>query len=134
MNNNSEYDTMADVITSGLYFLRALTTHYGPDKGIEIWNSMSDSLGREVKGKIFFKMITGESGSKVVFNAGAADQHGMAIPVIKAIRVASGLGLKEAKDLWDNSKTNTVTFDTHNIDAAIAVKKELRQFGCIVHV
>lgn len=127
-NDNIE-DTLEIVIYDGIQFLNSLTRHYGPEKGQEVWKSMSDALGKEITGKMFFKMLCGESGNLVRFRAG---QHNNAVPVIKAIRVATGLGLKEAKDKWDLSKDQLTSIQTSHFESARVLRRELKELGCEV--
>jgi ribosomal protein L7/L12 len=96
---------------------------------MEVWNAMGEAMGKEIKGQVFFKMLTGETGTIVRFTAGQAHDNGNAVPVIKAIRVATGLGLKEAKDMWDESKIKSVSIRLNATDARI-LSRELRTLGC----
>lgn len=123
-------DTLNFVISDGIQFLQSLTRHYGPEKGQEVWNAMGEAVGKEVRGKIFFKMIAGETGVQLRFNAGDAEMTGNAIPVIKCIRTYTGFGLKEAKDCWDKSKTQLVVLTTDSYEQTRLLGRELRQLGC----
>jgi ribosomal protein L7/L12 len=123
---------LAYVIADGIQFLRSITQYYGTDKGMEVWNAMGEAMGKEIKGQVFFKMLTGETGTIVRFTAGQAHDNGNAVPVIKAIRVATGLGLKEAKDMWDESKIKSVSIRLNATDEARILGRELRTLGCII--
>ena len=125
-------DTMSAVIADGIRFLESITRHYGTDEGQRIWEGIGDVVGAEVKGKIFFALLTGEIGNRVRFLVGAADHNGNAIAVIKAIRIATGAGLKEAKDLWDKSKSETVCINTKDAETTRWLIKELKEYGCLV--
>ena len=92
------------IIPAGIDFIRTITQELGAEKGMEFWEELSRCLGDDVKGRIFFEMITGnESGTKVTF--GGVKQlyctGGYKIHGIKCIRNACNLGLKEAKDIMD---------------------------------
>lgn len=126
-------ETMDMVVRDGIRFMESLTRHYGPERGQEIWEGINDVVGKEVKGKIFFAMITGDVlTDRVVFTAGIAHQKGNAVNVIKAIRNASGLGLKEAKDQWDHSLNGRGTVQCPTYEAARGLISDLRNFGCNV--
>ena len=118
------------VVFDGIRFLESLTKYYGPEKGMEVWNAMGEAMGKEVKGKVFFAMLTGETGGRVRFRADQAE-HGNAVAVIKTIRTYTGLGLKEAKDLWDASKTAATVIQV-NPSEHRALAKSLRELGCAV--
>lgn len=97
-------ETLEKVVFDGIRFLESLINHYGADKGMEVWEAMGEAVGNEVKGRIFFAMVSNNFTTRVKFRAGNAETDGNAVPVIKTIRSYTGYGLKEAKDLWDYSK------------------------------
>lgn len=124
-------DTMEPVIRDGIRFLESLTRHYGQEEGLRIWEGIGEVVGQEVKGQIFFAMLTGEMSTRVGFLQGTASQD-YAVPCIKAIRGATDMGLKEAKDAYDNSATRRVYVECRDSDTAHALCVALRGFGCIV--
>ena len=115
-----------EVVFDGIRFLESLTRYYGAEKGMEVWNKMGEAMGDEVKGAVFFSLLTGESSSRVRVQAGTCTQ---AVAAIKAIRAATGYGLKEAKDAWDLSKTQTVTLDVRDRDERRILVRDLRALG-----
>lgn len=124
-------DTMELVIRDGIRFLESLTRHYGQEEGLRIWEGIGEVVGADVKGQIFFAMLTGETSNRVGFRQGTA-AHGYAVPCIKAIRGATGMGLKEAKDAFDASSVKRTYVECRDSDAAHALCIALRGFGCIV--
>jgi hypothetical protein len=124
-------DTMEPVIRDGIRFLESLTRHYGQEEGMRIWDGIGEVVGSDVKGRIFFAMLTGETSNRVGFLQGTAS-HGYAVPCIKAIRGATGIGLKEAKDAYDASATKRTYVECIDSTAASSLVNELRGFGCIV--
>lgn len=130
MNEN----TMDQVVHDGITFLQSLTEHYGSDKGMEIWEGIGEVIGREVKGKIFFAMMTGQSTRRVKFTIDASSVNTPnAVGCIKAIRAGTGLGLKEAKDIYDASKTRVAEAECRDAEHGRTLAKELRGFGCRVY-
>ena len=117
------------VISTGLHFLRAITEAYGPDVGMRLWETIANTLDPDVKGQIFFAMLTGQTTSRVHFSTGASHQP---VWAIKAIRMATGCGLKEAKDIYDMGKVKTVSVDVHTADDRRELIKCLRDAGCLV--
>lgn len=122
-------DDLDSVVHDGIRFLESITRHYGPEKGIELWDKMAEVFGKEVKGKIFFAMLTGETTSRVQFTTGASHQP---VWAIKAIKVATGCGLQEAKDLYDMGKIKTVSVDVKTAEDRRELIKCLRDAGCLV--
>lgn len=122
-------DELDEVVFDGIRFLESMTRYYGAEKGMALWESMGEALGDEVKGKVFFSMLTGETSGRVRFSAGTATD---AVGVIKAIRLATGAGLKEAKDIWDLSKWKIVSVEVHNRDAKRQLERDLKDLGLLV--
>jgi ribosomal protein L7/L12 len=51
------------------------------------------------------------------------------VSAIKAVRTATGMGLKDAKDLVDASKTETTTIHCTDSHAASTLRSSLRDLG-----
>lgn len=128
--NDLQEDTLSAVVSDGIRFLESMTIHYGTEKGMAMWESMSETMGREVKGKVFFAMLTGITSSRVRFKT-PANVSINAVSVIKLIRNYTGFGLKEAKDLYDDSKNREVSLDIRHGDRREFVRS-LRDLGVIV--
>tara|TARA_R110000868_G_scaffold90057_9_gene250230 strand:+ start:96 stop:509 length:414 start_codon:yes stop_codon:yes gene_type:complete len=93
------------LISSGIMFLRDLTNTYGADAGLAMWDSMAATFGDDLKGKIFFAMLIGKHSATGVFYLYKVDPMYDYVGQIKAVRLVSGLGLKEAKDACDSLRT-----------------------------
>ncbi len=89
------------LITNGLHFMRSITEAYGADKGMEMWEEITSVLDPDVKGQIFFAMITGTYNDRVHIKGLSNSALNNAVGCIKEIRRWSGLGLKESKDMYD---------------------------------
>lgn len=126
-------DSLAQVVYDGVRFLQSLTAHYGADKGMEIWETIGNAVGKEVKGRVFFAMMTGETTGRVRFSVDTSPGQPLpnAVSCIKAIRTHTGLGLKEAKDIWDASKNKMVHVDCPTPDIGRMLARDLRNLGCI---
>jgi hypothetical protein len=123
-------DEMDSIVFDGIRFLESITRYYGPERGMDVWNKMGESFGDEVKGKIFFAMLTGDTVGRVRFTSTNATNT---VWAIKSIRVATGLGLKEAKDLYDSAKGKTVSVDVKTPNERRELIKCLRDAGCSVN-
>jgi ribosomal protein L7/L12 len=90
-----------DIIQSGMNFMRAITEAYGIDEGMKLWDGIASVLDPDVKGQIFFAMLTGEYNH--VINVTGHIMGADRVRMIKTIRTVDkrGLGLKEAKDMCD---------------------------------
>lgn len=92
-------DYKQDIIQSGINFIRSITEAYGTDEGIRLWENIANVLDPDIKGQIFFALLTGEYNGIITISGCAA--HANKVAMIKAVRSVSGLGLKEAKDICD---------------------------------
>lgn len=88
-----------DIIQSGINFMRSITEAYGTDEGMKLWDAIATTLDPDVKGQIFFAMLTGDYNGVVSISSFQVGSD--RVWRIKAIRTVTGLGLKEAKDLSD---------------------------------
>ena len=126
----NQNDQLEEVIFDGIRFLESLTRYYGAEKGMDVWNKMGEAVGDEIKGKVFFSMLTGDSSTRVRIQAGTCTE---AVAAIKAIRSGTGYGLKEAKDAWDLSKIKVVTLEVNDRDEKRTMVRELRRLGLMVN-
>ena len=94
-------DHKSEIISNGLHFMRAITEAYGADEGMKLWDRIASVLDPNVKGQIFFAMLTGEYNNIITITGhnNGADR----VRMIKTIRNVDkrGVGLKEAKDMSD---------------------------------
>jgi len=95
------------LITNGLHFMRAITEAYGADKGLELWEQITSVLEPDVKGQIFFAMITGQYNDRILLKGIGAVGSANAVACIKELRTWSGLGLKDSKDIYDRLRDRT---------------------------
>jgi hypothetical protein len=119
-----------DIIQTGLTFMRAITEAYGSDEGLKLWDTIASTLDPDVKGQIFFAMLTGAMPGRirvVGVNVGSISRK---VEQIKAIRHASGWGLKESKDAVDDLITSNkpIVFEC-NPDMRSHYAEMLRQTG-----
>lgn len=119
-----------EVIISGLEFLSALGRRHGSERAMDLWNAMGSALGDDIKGAVFFRMLTGYSTRAVRARVISSSPHfPNMVSAIKAVRTATGMGLKDAKDLVDASKTETTTIHCADSHAAAALRSALRDLG-----
>jgi len=100
-------DQENQVIPAAVYFLRTLTATLGAEVGLHVWDQINATIGNDIKGKVFFAMLTGQVGTEIIMRGFKPRlMPGQPLPnkidVIKCIRAMSGMSLKDSKDVADH--------------------------------
>lgn len=120
----------SDIVSTGIEFMRSITNCYGNDQGLALWEQICQVLDPDIKGELFFAMLTGELSGRMRISGYCENR----VAVIKAIREVSGLGLKEAKDLNDLMQIGqTVTLKVKKDLTRRYAAELLRNVGVRVH-
>lgn len=125
--------TREQLVADAISFMQSIVGHYGEEKGLAMWETISDACDPGLKGDVFIKMLTGDFGGRITVTGVRADAN--AVSCIKAIRSVDsrGPGLKEAKDLFDACKYNNKSFIVEvNASKRSIASRELRVAGFIV--
>ena len=91
---------MDAIVSDGIAFLRSITTAYGSETGMELWETIANTIDPSIKGRIFFAMLTDSHEDRVKLT-GAVNSANK-ITCIKIIRQYTGLGLTEAKNAYES--------------------------------
>lgn len=121
-------DHKSAIINAGVYFIRSITEAYGADEGIKLWEGIADTLDPDLKGEIFFAMVTGDYADSIHVAQIGHDR----VATIRAFRAhdTRRLGLKEAKELSDLCQAGqTITLQVNPRHRA-QIEKELVAMGC----
>ena len=134
-------DKKSELITSGIGFLKAVTSAYGTEQGLELWETISNTIDPELKGQIFFAMLIGDYHDIITIQKWMGHNHlGSANGIITAIKTLRSvapdpnmLGLKEAKDAVESLRDG---YSTYKLSCSASnrqnVIKELRSVGFVV--
>jgi hypothetical protein len=130
-NKDGLYDIL---INDSIRFLESLGNYYGAERAMEVWKALGPAVGDDVKGQVFMTMLSGSGNSMRLELSRPAmpysgPMHTIAVPVIKAIRTATGIGLKEAKDLWDTTESHSVFLTCTSREHARSAKQEFLKLG-----
>ena len=60
-------DQMEAIIGDSIAFIRSITNVYGSEKGMELWETIADTIDPVIKGKVFFAILTGTHEDRVTF-------------------------------------------------------------------
>ena len=102
--------TRDTIVLSGVQFMRSITEAYGAEKGMLVWDKITETMGNDIKGAIFFRLMTGDGEctmSVLASNTKTAktgNSSGNFIEYIKTVRTFTGHGLKEAKEFCDKTE------------------------------
>lgn len=121
------------IITNGLHFMRSITEAYGSEEGMKLWEQIASVVDPDVKGQIFFAMITGEYNNRITLRGYHMGSN--KVTMIKAVRTVDTrrLGLKESKDLVDSlESTGQHQIIEVNHEEYSSSVRELRNAGFIV--
>jgi hypothetical protein len=122
------------LISDSIRFLESLGNYYGAERAMQVWKELGPTVGEDVKGQVFMTMLSGNGNSMRLELARPAmpysgPMHSVAVPVIKAIRAATGIGLKEAKDLWDTTAEHSIFLTCISREHARSAKTEFLKLG-----
>lgn len=118
-----------NLIVSGTDFMRTVTETWGPEAGMEMWDTIATTVGQDFKGAVFFTMLTGTHLGDVRLHDADVQQY---VEVIKTVRQFTGYGLKEAKDSCDYARGPIKK--TQKLPVTVGKRQEfvkaLRALGC----
>ena len=89
------------LVFNSLNFVQAITKHYGAEQGMEMWDTIANTVDRRLKLEVFKAMMSDgqvEGHIRITGAYPSADK----IKLIKTLREFTGYGLKEAKDSVDS--------------------------------
>ena len=118
-----------EVLTSdSITLMRSLAEIYGSDAGMDLWNSIGDTLGADVKDVVFMNLLVGNLGNRVTVRV-VDDRLDWKVPVIRAIRNATGMGLKDAKDKAELEMPYHISVPSSK---RMELVRQLKDVGCTV--
>jgi hypothetical protein len=127
-------DQQEELVSSGMDFMRVITEMWGPEKGMEMWDTISTAVHPDFKGAVFFTMLTGSHIGDVRLVNADVPQY---VECIKVVRSYTGYGLKEAKDACDRVrgavKGAPEKLPLTNKKMRKEFVKKLRELGCEAH-
>ena len=124
-----------DLVWASIGLMQTVTDIYGPEQGMELWNTIADTIDPDLKNAVFVAMLTGsyDRNRITVCNplmGPVSDKVGL----IRCIRTYDSrrLGLKEAKDIADSlADAGRVVLEVEP-EIKPTFRVELRKFGLVV--
>lgn len=110
LQEHNEYDEEAEaeaarrrdtLIREAISFMQVIIEEYGEEKGEQMWDTIVTTLDPSVKRQILMLLLTGNYSAKIILRGFRGQPQ--KVTAIKAVRVAAGLSLKEAKHIIDTA-------------------------------
>ena len=118
-----------ELLKNGMTFMRTITEIWGAEQGMLLWEKIGEGISQDLKGALFFAMLTGEVKQDVKLSK-IDSNH--CVDIVKAIRYATGASLKEAKDVYDTVRDKGAVSFFVPPDRRSNLVQDLRGFGCDV--
>ena len=123
------------LISSSITFMQTVTEVYGPEKGMELWGTIAETVDDNLRGDVFLALLTGNyAQDKVRIKNPHLGPLGNKIALIKCLRTYDkrNLGLKEAKDMADRMETGSTEVSEVKPEIRPTYIVELRKLGMVV--
>lgn len=129
--SNLEIDQKELLIKDSIMYMRTIIEAFGAEKGGEVWDHIVKCMGDDLKNDMLMDTILHSDASRIpkplLVRRGSYAQD--VVGVVKAVRNATGLGLYEAKQLWDDSANKWVELEISNIQIKNTLIRELHSLG-----
>jgi ribosomal protein L7/L12 len=119
----------AQVIDVCMSMLRTMTTIFGLEKGEEMYGTIADACGQDIKGAVLFAMLTGHHSGVTLHDARQVNAY---VELIKTVRTHTGYGLKEAKDACDLARVGTAVKFTVDAKSRHLFLKDLHKISGVI--
>lgn len=120
-----------ELLHSGISFLRSITTAYGSEKGLELWNQIAEVIDPALKGEIFFAILNGTREDRITIR-GILHNDYRKINAIKEVRTWTGMGLIEAKSTVETAEAGKTIIINGPSAKRIETIQVLRECGMLV--
>ena len=124
-----------DLIWSSIGFMQSVTNIYGVERGMELWNTIADTIDPDLKGAVFMAMLVGSHDrNRISVRNPLMGPVSDKVSLIRCIRTYDSrrLGLKEAKDITDSLADAGRAVLEVEPEIKPTFRVELRKFGLVV--
>ena len=134
--NDLDMLAQEEIVNDSINLMRSITTYFGAERSLELWTCIADTLGADVKGKVFFSMLIGDSSGDVTLVDASNVQQQQYVELIKHVRYATGMGLKDAKDAVDSARNKIpIRLQIGPVDSRLKrseLIKKCREVNCVI--
>lgn len=125
-----------ELVARAIDFLRAAKQELGNELGYERATKMFDQFDPDLFAQIFMMMLVGDEGDRKTLHISVDPNVAtpQKINAIKHLRQATGLGLKAAKDVFDEAEHRgcSIVYGNLRSEDFYSLRRELRGTGYIV--
>ena len=114
----------ASLLLSAKNLLRDITKYYGDEQGMVMWRSLKEGMGEDLQNAVLMGLLRGIK-YDLKIRTHAPRESRMFINAIKAVRVATGYGLKDAKDFMD--QVENVGYSTLSVSPEADVEEFIKE-------
>lgn len=124
-----------DLVWASIGLMQTVTDIYGAEQGMELWNTIADTIDPDLKSAVFVAMLTGSHDcNRITVRNPLMGPVNDKVGLIRCIRTydCRRPGLKEAKDIADSlADAGRAVLE---VEPAIkpTFRVELRKFGLVV--
>lgn len=117
------------LVTDSLNLLHTLGRIHGGERAMEMWETMGQVLGADIKHRVFMMMLQGAAPTRVRMRRAASGSAGGWVDGIRSLRTATGWDLKQAREIWDRSAVQWVSIPCRSHELGRNLRLELRNLG-----
>jgi hypothetical protein len=124
-----------NLVGAGISFMQTVADIYGAEKGMELWNTIADTVDPNLKADVFMAMLRGNfRQDKISIRQAFQGSVSSKIAFIKCIRTYDRrrLTLKEAKDIADKLESGQPVILEVEPDLRPTFSVELRKHNMVV--
>lgn len=117
------------LVTDALNLLHTLGRIHGGERAMEMWETIGQVLGQDIKHRVFMMMLQGAAPTRVRMRRAASCPVGGWVDAIRTLRKATGWDLKQAREIWDQSAAQWVSIPCLSHELGRNLRLELRDLG-----
>lgn len=126
--NETPFDETEALLTDALNLLHTLGRIHGAERAMQMWETLGQVLGPDIKNQVFMMMLRGAAPTRVRMRRPETVTV-TSLNAIRSLRTATGWGLHEAKTLWESSVDRWVSIPCKSHELGRNLRLELRELG-----
>lgn len=112
------------LIVSARNLLRDITKYYGDEQGMKMWRSLKEGMGEDLQNAVLMGLLRGIKYDLKIRTTSQPRENRKLIEALRAVRHATGYGLKDAKDFMD--QVENVGYSTLSISPEADIEEFIK--------